>query len=77
MKLTSQLHDALLEYRAKVTDLERENGELWKCLHAAYYIINRYHNETPIGNQPHMIVLKAEEWIERAEALVANKGGAK
>jgi hypothetical protein len=40
-----------------------------ELLAQAYVLISRYRNETPLGNQPHMIAHLADEWLNRARVL--------
>ena len=46
-------------------------------LSQAVYLIGKYLNETPLGNQPHMIAGIAEQWLEqrRKRALVVRVDG--
>ena len=34
-------------------------------LSQAVYLIGKYLNETPLGNQPHMIAQPAQQWLEQ------------
>ena len=34
-------------------------------LSQAVYLIGKYLNETPLGNQPHMIAGPAQQWLEQ------------
>ena len=47
-------------------------AEMKEELSQAVYLIGKYLNETPLGNQPHMIAGIAEQWLEqrRKRALV-------
>ena len=46
-------------------------------LSQAVYLIGKYLNETPLGNQPHMIALPAQQWLEqrRKKSLVERVDG--
>ena len=65
MKTDSPLKAALLEYRAKVTELERENAEL-------KYILEVLVKSEEIYPLKGCDCIKCHAW-KRAEALVANK----
>jgi hypothetical protein len=45
--------------------------ELRNSIDDGILIVGRYLKETPAGNQPNMIVLTAERWIENARMLLA------
>ena len=46
-------------------------------LSQAVYLIGKYLNETPLGNQPHMIAQPAQQWLEqrRKRSLVERANG--
>ena len=74
--MSEALRQATDELAEQLAALQAENARLREALEVSTDIISTYHEDTPLGHQPHMIALLASDTIyQNRQILKGNTNG--